>query len=249
MPGKTIPDPGFPDDTGEADPRLAAALAAYAEDRSAEREVLAALATTRLLVPVVAVLAEEEPAAPGEPRREKRAEMAVPTIVGRTGRTALPAFTSVDTLARWRADARPVPVESRRAALAAFAEGAEAVLLDPAGPVTYVVERPVLYALAEGRVPVPPAEDAEVAAALRTGVAAEPGVRAAYVSPAEDADLLVGLVLDPGLDPAGVRAVAEGVGRRLARETVLRARLGRGLRIAVLPPGRIPQGPPLYERG
>ncbi|KWX07617.1 hypothetical protein TR74_18250, partial [Carbonactinospora thermoautotrophica] len=199
MLGKTIPDPGFRGDTGGADPRLAAALAAYAKDRSAEREVLAALATARLLVPVVAILAEEEAAEPGELRREKTTEMAIPTIVGRTGRKALPAFTSVDTLARWRADARPVPVESQRAALAAFAEGAEAVLVDPAGPVTYVVERPALYALAEGRVPVPPAEDDEVAAAIRAGVAAEPRVRAAYMSPAEDADLLVGLVLDPGL--------------------------------------------------
>ncbi|MCC4315908.1 SseB family protein, partial [Streptomyces malaysiensis subsp. malaysiensis] len=45
---KNIPDSGFSDDDGSADPRLAAALAAWADDRSAEPEVLAALADARL---------------------------------------------------------------------------------------------------------------------------------------------------------------------------------------------------------
>ncbi|MBP8539568.1 SseB family protein, partial [Streptomyces sp. MK37H] len=53
---KNIPDPGFSGDDGSADPRLTAALAAWADDRSAEPEVLAALTDARLLVPVVAIL-------------------------------------------------------------------------------------------------------------------------------------------------------------------------------------------------
>ena len=49
---------GAPDDTGAADPALAAALTAYAADPAREPEVLDALAEARLLVPVVAVLGE-----------------------------------------------------------------------------------------------------------------------------------------------------------------------------------------------
>ncbi|WP_261989055.1 SseB family protein, partial [Streptomyces sp. wa22] len=55
---KNIPDPGFSDDDGTASPELTAALAAWAEDRTAVGPVLAALRDARLLVPVVAVLGE-----------------------------------------------------------------------------------------------------------------------------------------------------------------------------------------------
>ncbi|MFB7268229.1 SseB family protein, partial [Streptomyces nojiriensis] len=34
MANKNIPDPGFSDDDGSADPRLTAALAAWSEDRA-----------------------------------------------------------------------------------------------------------------------------------------------------------------------------------------------------------------------
>ena len=45
-------------DTGGADPVVAAALAAYAAREATEHAVLTAVAASRLLVPVVAVLAE-----------------------------------------------------------------------------------------------------------------------------------------------------------------------------------------------
>ncbi len=79
---KNIPDPGFSDDDGSADPRLSAALAAWAEDRSALGPVLEALKGARLLVPVVAVLGEVEEDENGL-RREKTSDMAVPTPEGR----------------------------------------------------------------------------------------------------------------------------------------------------------------------
>jgi len=57
-------DPAFRSDDGSANPKVVAALAEFASGRGSERAVLAALATSRLLVPVVAVLADEpDPAA------------------------------------------------------------------------------------------------------------------------------------------------------------------------------------------
>ncbi|MYV71110.1 SseB family protein, partial [Streptomyces sp. SID2131] len=103
---KNIPDPGFSDDDGTADPRLAAALAAWAEDRTAHGPVLAALREARLLVPVVAVLGEVETDENGL-RREKTSDMAVPTLTA-GDRRALPAFTSTASLALWDPQARPV---------------------------------------------------------------------------------------------------------------------------------------------
>jgi hypothetical protein len=128
---------GAPDDTGSADPTLAAALAAYAEDAAREPEVLAALAEARLLVPVVAQLGEAE-TGPDGLARDKSADMAAVLMRGADGRLALLAFTSLETLHRWDPEARPVPVPARTAALAALQDGAEALLVDTAGPVRYV---------------------------------------------------------------------------------------------------------------
>lgn len=127
---------GAPDDTGDADPALAAALAAYAADPAREPEVLAALAEARLLVPVVATLGEAE-TGPDGLVRDKSADMATVLLRGADGRLALLAFTGLETMRRWDPAARPVPVPARTAALAAIQDGAAALLVDVAGPVTY----------------------------------------------------------------------------------------------------------------
>ncbi|WP_307828170.1 SseB family protein [Nocardioides sp. SYSU D00038] len=147
--GRLLQGPGFPGDTGAADPALAAGLASYAADRTALPEVLAALAGARLLVPVVAVLGEVEVGDDGL-ARDKTSDMASVLLRGADGRTALLAFSSLETLAAWDADARPVPVTAAAAALAAAQEGAAALLLDLAGPVTCVVEGEDLEGVAGG---------------------------------------------------------------------------------------------------
>ncbi|QIG45936.1 SseB family protein [Nocardioides anomalus] len=128
---------GAPDDAGLADPALVAALAAYDADPAREPEVLAALGEARLLVPVVAQLGEAE-TGPDGLVRDKSADMATVSMRSADGRLALLAFTSLETLHRWDPQARPVPVPARTAALAALQDGAEALLLDTAGPVRYV---------------------------------------------------------------------------------------------------------------
>ncbi|UGQ10710.1 SseB family protein [Yinghuangia sp. ASG 101] len=240
--GKSIPDPGFSGDDGSADVALTSALTSGA----AVGEVLAALAPARLLVPVVAILGELEDTAPGELRREKSSDMAVPTITGPGGRKALPAFTSTDALARWRPDARPVPVDARRAALAAYSEGADTLLLDLAGPVAYEVTGPALRALAEGREHVAPHADPRVRGLVRDAVATEPLVSAAYLAEGTDTDLRLTLAADAAQDE--VVAAARRIAARLADADALKGRLARGLDLALLPPGAPAPGEPLYTR-
>ncbi|WP_155060115.1 SseB family protein [Streptomyces blattellae] len=259
MANKNIPDPGFSDDDGSADPRLSAALAGWAEDRTAVEPVLQALKGARLLVPVVAVLGEVEEdteegrEAPwkggggrreGGLRREKTSDMAVPTLKAGT-RTALPAFTSTDSLARWDPAARPVAVPLHQALRAAAHEKADTIVLDLAGPVPYELTGPALLALAEGRTTTDPLADPAVTGAVRAAVAAEPAVLRAYLGPGQ-ADGTLALVLDPGATPGpAARTLAE----RLATDETLRARLVRGLDLALLPTGATPPGEPLYVRG
>ncbi|QKW26722.1 SseB family protein [Streptomyces seoulensis] len=244
MANKNIPDPGYSDDDGSADPRLSTALAAWAEDRTAVDSVLQALQGARLLVPVVAVLGEVEEDERGL-RREKTSDMAVPTLkAGR--RTALPAFTSTDSLARWDPAARPVAVPLHQALQAAAHERADTVVLDLAGPVPFELTGAALRALAEGRATADPLADPAVVTAVRDAVAAEPAVLRAHLGPGR-ADGTLALVLDPAAaaDPADT---ARAVAGRLAASETLRARLVRGLDLALLPAGATPPGEPLYVR-
>ncbi|MFJ4370225.1 SseB family protein [Streptomyces chartreusis] len=243
MANKNIPDSPFSDDDGSADPRLSAALAAWAEDRTAEAPVLGALKDARLLVPVVAVLGEVEEDENGL-RREKTSDMAVPTLKA-GDRTALPAFTSTESLARWDPAARPVAVRLHQALEAAAHEKADTIVLDMAGPVPYELTGRALLAVAEGRTTTDPLADPAVREAVRAAVSEVPAVLSAHLGPGQ-ADGTLALVLDASAAPAdAARAVAE----RLAAAETLRARLVRGLDLAVLPAGTTPPGEPLYVRG
>ncbi len=220
-------EPQFPGDDGAADPAVLAALAAYAASRGSEHAALNALASSRLLVPVVAALAEEvsgdieaaggpetarDSEATGGPeatedngaiedsgaddaadvpgaglRREKTTEMAMPTLIGQDGRAAVLAFTCLDSLTRWRPEARPVAVPAARA-WQAGAEEASAVVIDVAGPVPVTVEGARLAALAAGRPAPLPHQDPDVLAALHTALGNEPLiVQAALTTPDQQA--------------------------------------------------------------
>ncbi len=166
MSGRTIPDPGFPGDAGEAAPALRAALAAYADGTGSHVDALAAVRDARLIVPVVAVLGESETDERGLVH-DKSSDMATVLLQGADGRMALLAFTSTDALHAWDPQARPVPVTARTAALAALQEHAAAILVDVAGPAAFVVEGQDLEGLAQG------------------WTLARVGGRSAWVSPAE----------------------------------------------------------------
>jgi len=128
--------------------------------------VLAAIAASRLLVPVVAVMAEAN-----DDGSEKETEMALPTLIGNDGRKAVIAFTGTGTLGNWRKDARPVPVPAPRLWAAALTE-ADAVVVDIAGPVPLVVEGARLRVLANGEPPPHAHEDPDIRAAV-AGVIAD----------------------------------------------------------------------------
>ena len=146
---RTIPDPGFAGDDGAAPAELTAALAAWDADPGAYPELLGVLQRVRLLVPVVAVLGEVEYDEAGL-AHDKTSDMAAVLMRGGDGRLALLAFTSTAALTAWDPAARPVPVTAPLAAQSAIQDGAQALLVDVAGPVTLVVEGDDLQGLARG---------------------------------------------------------------------------------------------------
>jgi hypothetical protein len=141
----------FPGDTGapSAETRRLIATAAAEATPLAYLRAVAALCADRLLVPVVATATRL-----GQPvaglASDKEAEMSVVTLQAQDGRRALLAFTGLDALQGWHQDARPVPVTVDRAAQTARNENLSAVLIDVAGPHTFVIEGEVLGELAAG---------------------------------------------------------------------------------------------------
>lgn len=230
MSGHAIPRPEFPDDDGSAPAELEAALRAYAEGRGGEHPVLAALTGSRLLVPVVAILTEDEtaPVEHGGLRREKESEMALPTLVGDDGRRGVLAFTSTASLARWRPDARPVAVRTAQACRAALDEPADAVVIDVGGPVPFTIEGARLHVLAEGGAITAPHEDPFVLAAVHAAAGRLPGVTGVRAEPGTHAVLAVRLRLAEGADE---RAVLNAVAPRLSEH--LRGLLAGGVEIGI----------------
>lgn len=145
---RRILESSFPDDDGSADPAVAAALSAYARG-GAYVDALMALRSSRLLVPVVALLGEVEYDEQGL-AHDKTSDMAAVLLQGADGRLALLAFTSTDALAAWNPEARPVAVPARVAAQSAIQDDAAALVIDVAGPATFVVEGDDLTGLAAG---------------------------------------------------------------------------------------------------
>jgi hypothetical protein len=227
--GANLIQPQFPDDDGSADPRLADALAGYSVGRVGEHTVLEELYDSRLLVPIVALLTEEETVGEGEPRREKESEMALPMLVGADGRRGVLAFTSAEALTRWRPDARPVAVTARQACQAALSEQAHALVVDVAGPVPFAIEGLRLQLLAEGSAIPPPHEDPEVLAAIEAAFGSETRVTGVQVAKGSGAELSVRFAVTADQDE---RATVQRVADRLAE--LLRGRIVGGIEIGVI---------------
>jgi hypothetical protein len=224
----------FRDDVGSADAQVAATLAAFAAARGSEHAALTALASSRLLVPIVAT--EPDGAAESE---AGGAEMSLPTLIGHDGRAAIPAFTSLEAMARWRPAARPVPAQASQVWRAA-ADDTCAVVVDVAGPVPLAIDGARLAALAEGR-PVPrPHEDPDVLAAAAAAAAGLTAITGLSAAEGGDCDLRVVVTLAAGCDPAAGHDALQQLGSRLMAH--LGGRLRRGIAIALTPAPNPPAG-------
>ena len=139
--GRALASPAFPQDDGTADPRVRALLADTGVDAL---DAARRLRAQRLLTSVVAVLDEVDPDG-----GDKDSHMAVVSMVNERGERGLLAFSGVDSLVGWNADARPVPALGREVARAALDDGCAAVVIDVSGPARWVIAGSALLALAD----------------------------------------------------------------------------------------------------
>lgn len=225
----------FDGDDGLAAPSLTAARRRLIAGEITEAEFVQALAGVRLFVPVLAT--GEGDAAQGD----KQADISLISIRSAQGRATMPVFSSVEALTGWHAEARPVAAEAERVMLAALAEEAELVVLDPSSELAFVLRTPAVTALAQGKAWTPSYADLEIAEALERVVPECPGVEALTVRPASGIvtstssgktvagggsgpELLVGVVPERGLDPVDVRLAVASVQASLGELEILRER-------------------------
>ncbi|WP_193103173.1 SseB family protein [Brachybacterium sp. FME24] len=219
----------FPDDDGSAPAPLAHALAAHRAGQDPHRQALvAALAESRVLVPIMAVATETGTTAHGL-TGDNGADMAMVSIIAPDGGRVLPIFASSAALSAWRADARPVPVVAPQAAQAAVQEGCTSLLVDAATPAAeggpIQLPRSVLWALAQGREWIPPHLDPEVADSLTRIAEATDQVRDLVARAGERSEVDLHVQLSPGLTAQTVRTVVDEVSARLGAEPLVAERI------------------------
>ena len=166
----------------------------------------------RFLIPLVAVAGETGVTAEGH-LVDKSQELSIITVAGPDSRAILPVFSSVSAMTRWRPDARPVPADAVRVALAAASEGTDRIVIDPrSGGDEIVLPRPAVWAIAQGEPWLPAVDDAEVLEAVARPAAQHPQIWAVTLV-AGDAhafgtgpEVIVRLAVEPGLDAEELRS-------------------------------------------
>ncbi|WP_375399702.1 SseB family protein [uncultured Amnibacterium sp.] len=212
--GRSFESNPWAGDDGSAPAGFEAAVRALREGRLQAPAVLDVLRDARLLVPLVADLAEADHGVHGT--ADKRAELALPTVAGPDGRRVLPAFSSAAAMAAWNPAARPVPAPARQVALGAAGDGVELVVIDPGSTTQFGLRRGALESLARDTAWTPSWLDAEVLAAFRSAAEGEPLRAAVTVEPGDPLCTLDGAEVRVVLTPVGVDAFPDaGVVDRL----------------------------------
>jgi len=208
-------------DNGEADANLIEAISKFQSGQVGPDEVLKAIAHARLLIPLIANLGEGEHGAHGL-QVDKSADLSIVTVLTPDNQRALPVFSSVASMTRWNPDARPVPNDGRKVALAAASEGNTRLVLDPMSETEFVVRRPGIAAVAQDLPWITPANNPEVVEIINNVLAESGSVESFTLVEGDQSckllgqELLVVLYLEPGLSEKQLKALEDGFFGKIA---------------------------------
>ncbi len=217
------------DDDGSAPEALIDALRRFRAGEVGEAVVVDAVRESRLLVPLVARQGEAAADLPGGATHTD-AELSIVTVAGPDGRSVMPVFSSVDAMRRWNPQARPVPADAVRVAVAAAGDGTELVVLDPTSETEFVIRRPALWAIGQSLPWLPSYLDDELVGEFRACAEDEPAVRSVTLSPGDakarlaGPELVVHLDLAPGLVRIELDALLERLRARWAASETIAGR-------------------------
>ena len=116
--GRELEENRFAGDDGSAPKEFLTAIAGFRVGVKGQADVVNALRSSRLLVPLLAKLGESEIGANGL-KVDKSAELSIVTVKAPDDQEALVVFSSVASMQHWNPSARPVPTDAIRVCLAA----------------------------------------------------------------------------------------------------------------------------------
>lgn len=218
----------FAADDGTAPAAWLAAVRRFRLGEIRISDVIAELHRTRLLIPLVAHLEQGETTSGGL-TADKAAELATVTVATPDGQRALPVFSSVQAMQAWNPDARPVPAEAPRVALAAAGEHTPRVVVDPGTESEFVVRWPALEALATGETWRPAIEDPRVLDAFLRPAAELPSIKSLVLVPGDPhsrlagPEILVQLEVIDGLEAADLQEMADWLGEQWRADEMIMA--------------------------
>jgi len=217
-------------DDGSAPPALLDIIARFHAGRATAGDVVDVVRESRLLIPLVAELAEAAVGATGL-AADKSADLSIVTVAGPDGRNVMPVFSSAESMRAWKPLARPVPADAARVGIAAASDRTDLVVLDPKSPTEFAIRRPAVWALAQ-RLPWTPSHlDTEVAVEFARSGEPEGHVRGITVASGDPGARLVGpelivtIEIAAGLDERGLAELIGRMHERWASSDVIASRV------------------------
>ena len=242
--GRSFDTNEYAQDDGTAPSELIDALVQFRSEETEElrtqlhQHVIDVVRTSRLLIPLIAEAGDVGITAEGL-AVDKTQELSIVTVAGPQGQKVLPVFSSVDAMKQWNTTSRPVPVEARRAALAAAADGAQWMVLDPASETALVIKRPEVEAIAQDIPWIPAFSDENIAEVISRSCDAEESVQGFQLlsgdpyARGQGEDLIVQLTLSPGLEASQVEALIQRLTQSWAQTTVFAEKVD-AMRVQIL---------------
>lgn len=204
----------FQGDTGQAPAQLLEAMHRFRLGSVSYADVINLLHDSRFLIPLI-VHKGDTGVAPNGKIVDKTQELSMVTVAAADGRSALPIFTSTEALAAWNPQARPVPAEGARVALAAAGEDTPLIVIDPGTDGAFVVRQTAMESIATGKEWVAPWESQRVARAISQPASQFVEIRSIELESGDPTatlagpELLVSIALIPGLDAVALREISQ----------------------------------------
>jgi hypothetical protein len=218
--GRTFQDNPHAGDTGETPADVTERLTAWRAGTGTFTDLVAAFAINRFLIPLV-THAGDDFDVDHPVMGDKVQELSVITVAGPSGEKVVPAFTSVAAVTTWNSDARPIPIDAQRVALAAASEHTDRIVVNP-GTDSIVLRRPVVWSIAQGNPYIAPWESVEFLAETRDLLAGidnllEIGVASGDPNASGDGpDVTLLLALPDGLNADQVHTLIAAVQDRIS---------------------------------
>jgi hypothetical protein len=202
-------------DKGQSDPVLLALL--QNKDNDYEKLVIDKLKNSRLIGAIVA-------------KKDEVVEMMQALFSSNDGKVAMPVFTSLDELAKWNKDARPIPLVARDFAQQTIDQELDALILDIASDHRFVIQGYMLSCLAKNHEWNYPYQDKEVKETIEKICLKIKNVTKIEISKGVDCDLYVNIY-----GPSNLADEVINLGKEIAEQEIIRERAPLGADLFLTP--------------